>query len=150
MKKLLSIVLGLMLIGTGLFADDYNYDYKQEDMIMPDGTTADVCFFKKWGDASKLANDKSIWEGKHSVLVKAKNDNELGYADIWHKCDDNENLQIIYNVMEEYSAAYAVAFVDFGNRIRRYVFTYKKGKIRNSFMDFFDESDEFYKKNSSK
>ena len=29
MKKILSIILGFLLIGTGLFADDYAYDYIQ-------------------------------------------------------------------------------------------------------------------------
>lgn len=144
MKKILFLNLVLFLCVPFFFAQDLVVEHIEEKMIMPDGATADIYCFKKWGDASKLANDKSQWKGKHSVLAKSKIDSDLGYGDIWHKSDDNEAIQLIYNVMEEHGSEYAVAFASFDKRIRRYVFTYKKGKLRNSFMDFFDESHDFY------
>ena len=102
-------------------------------------------FSQKWsGELGKYANDKTQWQGKDSVLNKVKTENELGYGSVWHNEDESADIYTLCNVMEESGFKYGVAYVNFDKRIRRYVFTYKKGKLRNSFMDFFDSSHEFY------
>ena len=148
MKKLLTFILGIFLLSTIIWAQEIKADYVQENMILLDGNIADVYFYKKWGDAGKLANNRAIWAGKKTTDSKAASENDIGYLEVWHKEDENEYIQEMCNIMKANGYVYAVAFVSFENtdsrsgyenRIRRYVFTYKNKKLRNSFMDFLGE-----------
>ncbi|MCR5081435.1 MAG: hypothetical protein K6B17_08830 [Treponema sp.] len=151
MKKnfYLMLVLSVFFIGCGSTPNvGYVPNRVEKNMFMPDGVKADVFFSQKWsGELGDYANNRSQWQGKSSVLVKAKTEAEYGYGTVWHNEDENESIKAICDIMKESGFKYGVAYVNYGNRIRRNVFTYKKGKIRNSFMDFFDETDEFYIEN---
>lgn len=163
MKKILSIVLSGFLCAMAFSAPKYVIDYTEPEMVMPDGAVAEVSFFKKWGDASKFAKEKD----KEKEISKKKNlaypveeDTSLGYANIWHQVEEtgalppfartykehseNKAVKRIYNVMKKCGATYGIAYADFDKRIRRYTFEFdKKGRLRNSFIDYFDLDHEF-------
>ena len=55
---------------------------------------------------------------------KVETDAYLGYGNIIHKEGENEYVKKICEVMRECGATYGVAYADFGERSRSYVFTY--------------------------
>ena len=62
------------------------------------------------------------------------------------KIENNIYIKKLYDVMKECDATYGVAYASFEKRVRQYTFTFdKKGRVRNSFFDYFDESHDFYK-----
>ena len=151
MKKLVSLIACFCIL-TGVFVScvstsnvDYVPDRIEKNVTLPDGAKGDILFSQKWfGELSKYANDKTQWQGKDSVLNTAKTETDLGYGSVWHNKTENTAVETLCNIMEESGFKYGVAYVNYGNRIRRYALTYKKNKLKNSFMDFFDPSHEFY------
>ena len=156
MKKILAVIMTIFFCSVAIFAQEYKIERTEKAMILPDGAVADVSFFKKWGDAGKMnkAVDKQIKsEGKQTVGKKVETDAYLGYGNIIHKEDENEYVKKICEVMRECGATYGVAYADFGERSRSYVFTYfPKGEkrnspipeLRNAFFDYFYGGHEFY------
>ncbi len=149
MNKILFAVLSIFtvfLVGCASTSKAGNVPNRVEkNMLMPDGSRADVLFSQKWfGDVHKYANDNNKWKGKDSVLSKSKTEVDLGYGEVWHNEDENESIKKICDIMKESGFRYGVAFINYNKRVRRCCFAYKKNKLKNSFMDFFDESHEFY------
>ena len=58
--------------------------------------------------------------------------------------EDNDAVKNIYDIMKASGVTYGIAYVNFEKRTRQYTFTYQKGRLRDSFFDYFDESHEFY------
>lgn len=151
MKKLVSHIACFCIL-TGLFVScgstsnvGYVPNRIEKNVTLPDGAKGDILFSQKWfGELGKYANDKTQWQGKDSVLNTAKTETDLGYGSVWHNKTENTAVETLCNIMEESGFKYGVAYVNYGNRIRRYALTYKKNKLKNSFMDFFDPSHEFY------
>ena len=162
MKKILSIFLSGFLCAMAFSAPKYVIDYTEPKMVMPDGAIAEVSFFKKFGDASKFAKEKDKEKEiskKRSLACPVEEDTSLGYANIWHQVEEtgalppfgtykehseNKAVKRIYDVMKECGATYGIAYADFDKRIRRYSFEFdKKGRLRNTFVDYFDLDHEF-------
>ena len=149
MKKILSAMLSVLTVFLVCCASTSKVgnvpNRVEQNMLMPDGSRADVLFSQKWfGDVHIYANDKNQIKGKKSVLSKAKTEADLGYGEVWHNEDENESIKKICDIMKESGFRYGIAFVNYNKRIRRCCFAYKQNKLKNSFMDFFDESHEFY------
>ena len=148
MKKMRSLFMAFAVLLVGC-ASTSNVGYVpnrvEKNMLLPDGAKGDVLFSQKWsGELGKYANDKTQWQGKDSVLNKVKTETELGYGSVWHNEGESEAVNTLCAIMEDSGFKYGVAYVNYGNRIRRYVLMYKKNKLKNTFMDFFDPSHEFY------
>ena len=148
MKKIRSLFMAFAVLLVGC-ASTSNVGYVpnrvEKNMLLPDGAKGDVLFSQKWsGELGKYANDKTQWQGKDSVLNKVKTETELGYGSVWHNEGESEAVNTLCAIMEDSGFKYGVAYVNYGNRIRRYVLMYKKNKLKNTFMDFFDPSHEFY------
>lgn len=164
MKKILGLCCLLLSImvascSSTMNVEDCKSERIEKQMILPDGAVADVSFHKNWwGDASASKMENALRkritsEGKQIAGVKEETDEYLGYGNIIHKATENEYIKKICDVMSECGATYGVAYVDFGQRTRTYVFTYfPKGErldspvpeLRNSFFDYFYGGHEFY------
>lgn len=142
MKKIGLVVALGFAVAISALAQDYNTTLVEKDLVLPDGSKGDVSFFKKWGDASKMANNKS-WAPRHTT-DKVQTESEFGLADIWHEENENQAIQKICDLMKSSNSSYGVSFVNHDKRIRRLVLTYKDGRLRNSFVDFFDETHPTY------
>ncbi len=160
MKKLIGFVFtGLVFLSLG-FSQAYKVERVENDLILPDGDVAEVTFFKKWGDASKMIKEKDKevkTSGKKAGGQVVQVDSYMGHGNIMHTADDNEFIKKICDIMSECGATYGVAYVDsrsaFGNKTRQYTFTYfPKGQklnsevpeLRNSFFDYFEENHIYY------
>ena len=147
MKKIFSVMMLLATCVFGLAAQTPNADAYGVDMIMPDGVTATIAFYKKWGSAKEDINavqpkDKKPMVG--TTVAKAKTESGIGYFRKTYKADESEDIADICEAMKSCGAMYGVAWVDYGNRVTRCVFTYKGGKLTYDRMDFFDETNEAY------
>lgn len=147
MKKILGVLVLLAAYVCGLSAQSLNADAYGVDMVMPDGVTATIAFYKKWGPANEdiktvQPKDKKAMIG--TTLTKAKTERDIGYFRKTYKETDSEDIADICNAMKSCGAMYGVAWVDYGNRVTRCVFTYKGGKLTYDRMDFFDETNEAY------
>ena len=82
MKKLLSLLIlaasfsafiGCASNNVGVVPNRF-----EKNVTLPDGSKGDVFFSQKWsGELGKYANDKSQWQGKHSVLEKNDTESKL-------------------------------------------------------------------------
>jgi len=147
MKKIFSVMMLLATCVFGLAAQTLNADAYGVDMIMPDGVTATIAFYKKWGPANEdikavQPKDKKTMIG--TIMTKAKTESDIGYFRKTYKADESEDIADICEAMKSCGAMYGVAWVDYGNRVTRCVFTYKGGKLTYDRMDFFDETNEAY------
>lgn len=147
MKKILGVLVLLAVCVCGLSAQSLNADAYGVDMVMPDGVPATIAFYKKWGPANEdiktvQPKDKKAMIG--TTLTKAKTESDIGYFRKTYKETDSEDIADICNAMKSCGAMYGVAWVDYGNRVTRCVFTYKGGKLTYDRMDFFDESNGDY------
>ena len=147
MKKILGVLVLLAACVCGLSAQSLNADAYGVDMVMPDGVTATIAFYKKWGPANEdiktvQPKDKKAMIG--TTVTKAKTESDIGYFRKTYKETDSEDIADICNAMKSCGAMYGVAWVDYGNRVTRCVFTYKGGKLTYDRMDFFDETNEAY------
>ena len=147
MKKILGVLVLLAAYVCGLSAQSLNADAYGVDMVMPDGVTATIAFYKKWGTANEdiktvQPKDKKAMIG--TTLAKAKTESDIGYFRKTYKETDSEDIADICTAMKSCGAMYGVAWVDYGNRVTRCVFTYKGGKLTYDRMDFFDETNEAY------
>ena len=147
MKKIFSVMMLLATCVFGLAAQTLNADAYGVDMIMPDGVTATIAFYKKWGPANEdikavQPKDKKPMIG--TTMTKAKTESDIGYFRKTYKADESEDIADICEAMKSCGAKYGVAWVDYGNRVTRCVFTYKGGKLTYDRMDFFDETNEAY------
>lgn len=147
MKKIFSVMMLLATCVFGLAAQTLNADAYGVDMIMPDGVTATIAFYKKWGPANEYIKavqpkDKKPMIG--TTMTKAKTESDIGYFRKTYKADEAEDIADICEAMKSCGAMYGVAWVDYGNRVTRCVFTYKGGKLTYDRMDFFDETNEAY------
>ena len=160
MKKLIGFAFAsLVLLSLG-FSQAYKVERVENDVILPDGAVAEVTFFKKWGDASKMIKerDKEVKAtGKKPGGQVVQVDSYMGHGNIMHKADENEFIKKICDIMSECGATYGVAYLDstsaFGAKTRQYTFTYfPKGQklnsdvpeLRNSFFDYFEEKHIYY------
>lgn len=147
MKKILGVLVLLAACVCGLSAQSLNADAYGVDMVMPDGVPATIAFYKKWGPANEdiktvQPKDKKAMIG--TTLTKAKTESDIGYFRKTYKETDSEDIADICTAMKSCGAKYGVAWVDYGNRVTRCVFTYKGGKLTYDRMDFFDETNEAY------
>lgn len=147
MKKILGVLVLLAACVCGLSAQSLNADAYGVDMVMPDGVPATIAFYKKWGTANEdiktvQPKDKKAMIG--TTLAKAKTESDIGYFRKTYKETDSEDIADICSAMKSCGAKYGVAWVDYGNRVTRCVFTYKSGKLTYDRMDFFDETNEAY------
>ena len=147
MKKILGVLVLLAACVCGLSAQSLNADAYGVDMVMPDGVTATIAFYKKWGTANEdikavQPKDKKAMIG--TTLAKAKTESDIGYFRKTYKETDSEDIADICNAMKSCGAMYGVAWVDYGNRVTRCVFTYKGVKLTYDRMDFFDETNGAY------
>ena len=98
MKKLIGFVFtGLVFLSLG-FSQAYKVERVENDLILPDGDVAEVTFFKKWGDASKMIKEKDKEvkaSGKKSGGQVVQVDSYMGHGNIMHKADDNEFIKKI-------------------------------------------------------
>ena len=147
MKKIFSVMMLLATCVFGVAAQTLNADAYGVDMIMPDGVTATIAFYKKWGPANEAIKavqpkDKKPMIG--TTMTKAKTESDIGYFRKTYKADESKDIADICEAMKSCGAKYGVAWVDYGNRVTRCVFTYKGEKLTYDRMDFFDETNEAY------
>lgn len=147
MKKILCVCAVLATILTAAFSQSLNADGIASDMVMPDGYVATIALYKKWGPANTdiqavQPKDKKAMIG--TTMTKAKTESEIGYFRKTYKETETEDIAALCEVMKSCGAKYGVAWLDFGSRVTRCVFTYKGGKLTYDRMDFFDETNEAY------
>lgn len=147
MKKIVLLVALLATCVFSLSAQSLNADAVGVDMVMPDGVTATIAFYKKWGPANediKAIQPKNMKAMIGTSVVKAETESDIGYLRKTYKATDSEAVADICESMKYCGATYGVAWVDYGNRVTRCVFTYKGGKLTYDRMDFFDETNQTY------
>lgn len=147
MKKILCVCFVLATFVLGAFSQSLNADGIVSDMVMPDGNTATIALYKKWGPANTdiqavQPKDKKAMIG--TTVTKAKTESEIGYFRKTYKENETEDIAALCEAMKSCGATYGVAWLDFGSRVTRCVFTYKGGKLTYDRMDFFDESNGDY------
>ena len=147
MKKILCVCFVLATFVLGAFSQSLNADGIVSDMVMPDGNTATIALYKKWGPANTdiqavQPKDKKAMIG--TTVTKAKTESEIGYFRKTYKENETEDIAALCEAMKSCGATYGVAWLDFGSRVTRCVFTYKSGKLTYDRMDFFDESNGDY------
>lgn len=147
MKKILCVCAVLATILTAAFSQSLNADGIASDMVMPDGYVATIALYKKWGPANTdiqavQPKDKKAMIG--TTMTKAKTESEIGYFRKTYKETETEDIAALCEAMKSCGAKYGVAWLDFGSRVTRCVFTYKGGKLTYDRMDFFDETNEAY------
>lgn len=144
MKRLVLVLASLFCLVGATFAQDYSVAREEKNMILPDGREADVLFFVKWGDADKYIKSIQPKDKKVMIGVKAKDESDLGYLRKTYKADENEAVAELCKIHAETGSMYSVAWLDYGQRVTRCVFTYKGGKLTYDRMDFFDETNGTY------
>ena len=147
MKKILCVCFVLATFVLGAFSQSLNADGIVSDMVMPDGNTATIALYKKWGPSNTdiqavQPKDKKAMIG--TTVTKAKTESEIGYFRKTYKENETEDIAALCEAMKSCGANYGVAWLDFGSRVTRCVFTYKGGKLTYDRMDFFDESNGDY------
>ncbi len=147
MKKILCLCIVLASFVLGAFSQALNYDGIVSDMVMPDGNVATIALYKKWGPANTdiqavQPKDKKAMIG--TTVTKAKTESEIGYFRKTYKEDETEEIAALCDAMKSCGAMYGVAWLDYGSRVTRCVFTYKSGKLTYDRMDFFDETNGAY------
>ena len=147
MKKIFGMLVLIAACVCGLSAQSLNADAYGVDMVMPDGVTATIAFYKKWGTADvdiKAAQPKDKKPMVGTSVTKAKTESDIGYFRKTYKETDSADIARICEEMKKCGAKYGVAWVDYGNRVTRCMFTYKSGKLTFDRMDFFDETNGDY------
>lgn len=147
MKKILCVCVVFVAFLSTVFSQSLNADGIVSDMVMPDGNVATIALYKKWGPANTdiqavQPKDKKAMIG--TTVTKAKTESEIGYFRKTYKETETEEIAALCDAMKSCGAMYGVAWLDFGSRVTRCVFTYKSGKLTYDRMDFFDESNGAY------
>lgn len=147
MKKILCVCVVFVAFLSAAFSQSLNADGIASDMVMPDGHVATIALYKKWGPANTdiqavQPKDKKAMIG--TTVTKAKTESEIGYFRKTYKEDETEEIAALCDAMKSCGAKYGVAWLDFGSRVTRCVFTYKSGKLTYDRMDFFDETNGDY------
>lgn len=147
MKKILCVCVVFVAFLSAAFSQSLNADGIVSDMVMPDGHVATIALYKKWGPANTdiqavQPKDKKAMIG--TTVTKAKTESEIGYFRKTYKETETEEIAALCDAMKSCGATYGVAWLDFGSRVTRCVFTYKSGKLTYDRMDFFDETNGDY------
>ncbi|MCR5613776.1 hypothetical protein [Treponema sp.] len=147
MKKIITILLISISTICSIFAQALNADAIASDMVLPDGATATIALYKKWGPANKdiqtiQPKDKKPMVG--TTMTIAKTESDIGYFRKTYNGNETEDIAALCEVMKYCGAMYGVTWLDYGNRVTRCVFTYKGGKLTYDRMDFFDETNGDY------
>lgn len=147
MKKILCVCVVFVAFLSAVFSQSLNADGIVSDIVMPDGNVATIALYKKWGPANTdiqavQPKDKKAMIG--TTVTKAKTESEIGYFRKTYKETETEEIAALCDAMKSCGATYGVAWLDFGSRVTRCVFTYKSGKLTYDRMDFFDETNGDY------
>ena len=147
MKKIFSVMMLLATCVFGLAAQTLNADAYGVDMIMPDGVTATIAFYKKWGPANEdikavQPKDKKPMIG--TTMTKAKIESDIGYFRETYKADGaiatlNSSRKMNIRPIEEIFYGLGLGGIEFrGYRIR-----YENGGLD---MEYIIDSNGNYRK----
>ena len=141
----------------------------QLNVTMVDGVQVNMSFFKKWKEASKFMKENEptaaavlvhYYNGEVKVKdsrkskddwilspvgLDAKNENEIGnLVNKDYLESDNAEAAKILTILKETECEFGVGFVNFGDKIVRYVVALKGKKLRVNRYNYYKPSNEDY------